>query len=47
MNVQPECIPCLLKRVLYETNLVDRGKAYDTLKGRHTGLSETTIPTRK
>jgi uncharacterized protein with ATP-grasp and redox domains len=36
MNVQPECVPCLLKRVLYETNLVDKGKAYETLKASAT-----------
>jgi uncharacterized protein with ATP-grasp and redox domains len=33
MKVQPECVPCLLKRVLYETNLVDKSKSYETLKG--------------
>lgn len=32
MKVQPECVPCLLKRVLYETRLVDESKAYETLK---------------
>jgi len=32
MKVQPECVPCLLKRVLYETKLVDESKAYKTLK---------------
>ena len=31
MKVQPECVPCLMKRVLYETNLVDSDKAYETL----------------
>ena len=33
MHVQPECVPCLLKRVHYETNLVNGDKAYETLKG--------------
>jgi uncharacterized protein with ATP-grasp and redox domains len=33
MKVQPECVPCLLKRVLYETNLVNKGKSYEALKG--------------
>lgn len=32
MKVQPECVPCLLKRILYETKLVDESKAYETLK---------------
>jgi uncharacterized protein with ATP-grasp and redox domains len=32
MKVQPECVPCLLRRILYETELVDKTKAYETLK---------------
>jgi uncharacterized protein with ATP-grasp and redox domains len=30
MKIQPECVPCLLKRVLFETELSQKGKAHQT-----------------
>jgi len=32
MKMQPECVPCLLKRVLYEAELVNPGKRYAAMK---------------
>lgn len=32
MKIQPECFPCLLRRSLYETNLVDPELGYEVLK---------------
>lgn len=32
MKVSPECIPCLLNRLLYEVNLVDPGRAGQVMK---------------
>jgi len=40
MMVQPECVPCLLGRVLYETKLVNKDKAYETLKAALKILNE-------
>lgn len=31
MNMTPECIPCLLRRILYETELVDPSKRYEVI----------------
>lgn len=32
MQIQPECVPCLLKRCLYETNLVDESLGPEVMK---------------
>lgn len=32
MKISPECVPCLLNRLLYETNLVDPTKADEVIK---------------
>ncbi|MFQ5884981.1 MAG: ARMT1-like domain-containing protein, partial [Thermoplasmata archaeon] len=32
MNIQPECFPCLLRRSLYETNLVNPELGYEVMK---------------
>jgi uncharacterized protein with ATP-grasp and redox domains len=32
MKIKAECVPCLLNRILYETNLVDPGKALKILE---------------
>ena len=32
MQIQPECVPCLLKRCLYETLLVDESLGLDVMK---------------
>ncbi|UCE37863.1 MAG: DUF89 family protein [Thermoplasmata archaeon] len=31
MNIYPSCVPCLLNRILYETNLIDPSKALEVL----------------
>lgn len=31
MDIRPECVPCLLKRVLYQSKLADNGSEFDSL----------------
>lgn len=31
MNIRPECVPCLLKRVLFQSKLVDNGSEFDSV----------------
>lgn len=32
MEIRPECVPCLIKRCIYETDLVDPDKEYSVVK---------------
>ncbi len=44
MKLNPQCVPCMLKRCLFETDLVDPGKAFQVMKSSLAILNEGYSP---
>lgn len=40
MNISPDCVPCLLKRVLFQSRLADNGSEFDALSAALSAFSE-------
>ena len=40
MEIMPECIPCLLKRILFQARLADNGTEFDALRAAMAAFSE-------
>lgn len=40
MDIRPECVPCLLKRVLFQAKLADNGTEFDSLSAALSTFSE-------
>lgn len=47
MIVQPDCVPCLLKRVLFQSRLADGDRDMDSMRSALSALSENFEPGRK
>ncbi len=43
MEIRPECVPCLIKRCIYETRLVDSTKEYQVVKESLRILNDTYV----